>query len=73
MVKANPSVAEAHRFLSALSETASEAYDIVGNKDAAIALRKAKKSFLDGSSEEDIKAAYQTLMDFSIKEGAFKE
>ena len=73
MVKANPSVAEAHRFLSDLSETASEAYDIVGNKDAAIALRKAKKSFLDGSSEEDIKAAYQTLMDFSIKESAFKE
>lgn len=73
MVKSNPPVAEAHRFLSDLSETASEAYDIVGKKNAASALRKAKKSFLDGASEDDVKAAYQTLMDFSIKEGAFKE
>lgn len=73
MVKSNPPVAEAHRFLSDLSETASEAYDIVGKKNAASALRKAKKSFLDGASEDDLKAAYQTLMDFSIKEGAFRE
>lgn len=73
MVKSNPPVAEAHRFLSDLSETVSEAYDIVGNKNAAGALRKAKKSFRDGASEDDVKAAYQTLMDFSGKEGVFKE
>ena len=73
MVKSNPPVAEAHRFLSDLSETASEAYDIVGNKNAASALRKVKKSFFEGASEDDVRAAYQTLMDFSIKEGAFRE
>lgn len=73
MVKSNPPVAEAHRFLSDLCETASEAYDIVGNKDAARALREVKKSFLDGAPEKDLKAAYQTLMDFSGKEGAFSK
>ena len=73
MVKSNPPVEEAHRFLLDLSETASEAYDVVGNKIAARALRKAKESFRDGASKDDAKAAYQTLMDFSVKEDAFKE
>ena len=73
MVKANPPVAEAHRFISDLSETAGEAYGVVGNENAARALRKARKSFLGGASEDDVKTAYRTLMDFSVKEGAFKE
>ena len=73
MVKSNPPVAEAHRFLSDLSETASEAYDRIGNKNAADALREVKKAFLAGASEDGVKAAYQTLMDFSVKEGIFRE
>ena len=79
MVNADPPEKEACEFLLGLAGSAAAAYDELAKGQngkvysrMATAMRDAERAFSSGASNEVVKAAYKTMLEFQMKEGVFK-